>query len=205
MGELERPMLSSNVLVLNHSYFPIHITSVKRALVMLYQGIAKVVDDQYQIFDFDSWADLSVELHHDGIGLVDRMIRVPRVLLLSTYDRLPRKSVRFSRYNIYLRDRNTCQYCGEPFPKNELNLDHVIPRSRGGNTTWENVVCSCIDCNRRKGGHLAEEVGMHLLKRPAKPTWGPWADFIAKGIQYREWRPFLDVVDFSYWNLELRD
>jgi len=197
-------MLSSNVLVLNHSYFPVHITSVRRALVMLFQGIARVVDEQYQTFDFETWADLSVERHHESVGLVNRMIRVPRVLLLSTYDRLPKKSVRFSRYNIYLRDRNTCQYCGHPFPKYELNLDHVIPRSRGGKTTWENVVCSCIDCNRRKGGHLAEEVGMRLMRRPVKPQWGPLSDFLIKGIQYQQWKPFLNVVDFSYWNLELR-
>ena len=197
-------MLSSNVLVLNHSYLPVHITSVRRALGMLYQGIAKVIDEQYKTFDFETWLELAIEQHHERIGLVNRMIRVPRVLLLSTYDRLPRKNVRFSRYNIYLRDRNTCQYCGKAFPKFELNLDHVIPRSRGGKTTWENVVCSCIDCNRRKGGHLAQEVGMHLLRRPVKPHWGPLSDFMGKGIQYHQWKPFLNVVDFSYWNLELR-
>ncbi|MCC7345171.1 MAG: HNH endonuclease [Deltaproteobacteria bacterium] len=198
-------MLSSNVLVLNHSYFPVHVTSVRRALVMLYQGIAKVVDEQYKTFDFETWLDLSVELHHESIGLVDRLIRVPRVLLLSSYDRLPKKNVRFSRYNIYLRDRNTCQYCGHSFPKFELNLDHVIPRSRGGKTTWDNVVCSCIDCNRRKGGHLPEEAGMRLLKRPVKPHWGPLSDFLGKGVPYHQWKPFLNVVDFSYWNLELKD
>ncbi|MCE9624669.1 MAG: HNH endonuclease [Deltaproteobacteria bacterium] len=198
-------MLSSNVLVLNHSYLPVHVTSVRRALIMLYQGIAKVVDEQYKTFDFDSWADLSVEVHHESIGLVDRLIRVPRVLVLGAYDRMPRKNVRFSRYNIYLRDRNTCQYCGKGFPRYELNLDHVIPRSRGGRTTWENVVCSCIDCNRRKGGSLPEEVGMRLLKKPVKPHWGPLSDFLSKGIQYQQWRPFLNVADFSYWNLELKN
>ncbi|HCU25748.1 MAG TPA: HNH endonuclease [Deltaproteobacteria bacterium] len=197
-------MLSSSVLVLNHSYFPVHITSLRRALVMLYQGIAKAVDEQYQTFDFETWADLRPELHHDRIGLIDRLIRVPRVLLLSTYDRLPKKNVRFSRYNIYLRDGNTCQYCGKNYSKSELNLDHVIPRSRGGKTTWENVVCSCIDCNRRKGGHLPAEAGMHLLRKPLKPAWSLWSDFFDKGIQHEEWKPFLNVVDFSYWNLELR-
>jgi Restriction endonuclease len=197
-------MLTSNVLVLNQSYLPVHITSVRRALVLLYQGVAKVVGEQYQTFDFQTWTELSVEVHHDHIGLINRLIRVPRVLLLISYDRVPRRNVRFSRYNIYLRDRNTCQYCGQRFPKHELNLDHVVPRSRGGVTTWENVVCSCIDCNRRKGGGLPEEVGMHLLKKPAKPHWMPLTEALSRGIHYREWRPFLNVVDFSYWNLELR-
>ena len=197
-------MLSSNVLVLNHSYLPVHVTSVRRAMVMLYQGIAKVVGDQYQTFDFESWSDLSVEVHHEKIGLINKSIRVPRVLLLLAYDRLPRRIVRFSRYNIYLRDLDTCQYCGQKYHKSELNLDHVIPRSRGGNTTWENVVCSCIDCNRRKGGSLPEEVGMHLLKRPIKPRWMPLTDVLSRGVRYQEWLPFLNIVDFTYWNLELR-
>ncbi len=197
-------MLSTNVLILNQSYLPVHITSVRRALVMLYQGIAKVVDEQYRTFDFRSWSELSAEIHHERIGLIGRSIRVPRVLLLIAYDRIPKKQVRFSRYNIYLRDHNTCQYCGIFFPKYELNLDHVIPRSRGGTTTWDNVVCSCLDCNRRKGGSLPHEAGMRLLKRPVKPAWVPWIEFLSKGKTYQEWRPFLNVVDFSYWNLELQ-
>jgi 5-methylcytosine-specific restriction endonuclease McrA len=196
-------MLSTNVLVLNRSYFPVHITSVKRALVMLYQGIARAVDREYQTFDFSTWSDLRVDSHHERIGLVDRMIRVPRVLLLIAYDRLPRKGIRFSRMNIYLRDKNTCQYCGRIFPKNELNLDHVTPRSRGGMSEWENIVCSCVDCNRRKGGSLPEEVGMALIKRPEKPRWVPMIELMQKGVQYREWKPFLNIIDYSYWNLEL--
>src|SRR5262245_61020407 len=118
-------MLSTNVLVLNRSYLPIHITSVKRAFIMLYQNIARVVDEQYQTYDFQSWSELSIEAHHESVGLVNRLIRVPRVVLLTVFDKLPRKTVRFSRFNIYLRDNNTCQYCGSRFSKSELNLDHV--------------------------------------------------------------------------------
>src|SRR5207249_540702 len=141
----EGRLLSSGVLVLNRSFLPVHITTVRRAFVLLYQGIAKAVDTQYELFDFDSWAEMAVEAHKDeAIGLVGRLIKVPRVILLTEYDRLPRRRVRFSRHNIYLRDRNTCQYCGAEFPKYDLNLDHVVPRSQGGRTTWENVVCSCI-------------------------------------------------------------
>jgi len=170
---------------------------------MLYQGAAKAVDAQYQTFDFNTWSDLSVELHHERIGLVDKMIRVPRVLLLIAYDRLPKKSIRFSRINIYLRDKNTCQYCGRSYPKQDLNLDHVIPRSKGGTSNWENIVCSCIDCNRRKGGSLPEDVGMHLIRRPEKPHWTPLVELMQKGIRYQEWQPFLNIIDYSYWTTEL--
>jgi 5-methylcytosine-specific restriction endonuclease McrA len=88
----------------------------------------------------------------EGVGTPDGKILVPRVILLQGYDRVPRRHVRYSRVNIFARDSYTCQYCGGKPHRSKLNLDHVIPRSLGGRTTWENVVCSCIDCNRRKGG-----------------------------------------------------
>src|SRR5216684_7859082 len=123
-------LLNSKVLVLNRSYLPVHVTSVKRAFALLYQGIAKAVDEQYRTFDFDSWRDLAIEVHHERLGTVGGFIRVPRVLLLTAYERVPKRHVRFSRFNIYARDNNTCQYCGKRLPRTELNLDHVVPRSR---------------------------------------------------------------------------
>lgn len=198
-------MLSSHVLVLNRSYIPIHITTVRRAFVLLYQGIAKAVDEEFQTFDFDSWTDLSIATHHDTVGLINRLIRVPRVVLLTAYDRVPKRHVRFSRYNIYLRDGNICQFCGKQFSRSDLNLDHVIPRAQGGRTVWENVVTSCIPCNRRKGGKSPHEVGMRLVRHPARPHWTPFMDFSFKKIHYSEWKPFFNIVDFSYWNLELKE
>ena len=125
-------VLNTKVLVLNRHYLPVHVTSVRRAFSLLYQGLAEAVDEQYRTFDFDSWSALSASMHDDTIGLVNRVIRVPRVILLLTYDRIPKRQVRFNRFNVYARDRNTCQYCGRRFPRIELNLDHVIPRSQGG-------------------------------------------------------------------------
>lgn len=198
-------MLSSHVLVLNRSYMPVNITTVRRAFVLLYQGLARAVDRQFETFDFESWSELSVAAHHETIGMVDRLVRVPRVVLLVAYDRVPRRHVRFSRHNIYLRDGNTCQFCGKKHPRSELNLDHVIPRSQGGKTVWENVVTSCVACNRRKGGQAPAEVGMRLIRPPARPRWTPFMDFSLKDIRYAEWRPFFNIVDFSYWNLELKE
>ena len=93
-------ILNTKVLILNRSYLPIHVTSVRRAFVLLYQGIARAVNEQYQTFDFDSWSELSISAHDETIGLVNRVIRIPRVILLVTYDRVPKRQVRFSRYNI---------------------------------------------------------------------------------------------------------
>jgi 5-methylcytosine-specific restriction endonuclease McrA len=188
--------------MLNRSFVPIHVTSVRRAFNLLYLGIARVVNERYQTYDFQSWADLAVRLHDESIGLVDQAIRVPRVILLVGYDRIPHRQVRFSRYNIYVRDKCTCQYCGRRLPRHQLNLDHVIPRSRGGTSRWDNIVCSCLPCNRRKGGKTPQEAKMKLLRPPFKPKWTP---FVQAGVRYREWLPFLSVTDAAYWNSDLSE
>ena len=159
-------MLSTSVLVLNRLYQPVHVTSVRRALILLYRGAAKAVDEQYQTFDFESWAELAAAVHEDSIGTTRKRIRIPRVILLQAYDHLPRARVRFSRLNIYARDRNTCQYCGVLLSSADLTLDHVVPRSRGGLSTWENLVACCHPCNRRKGNRLLAETDMKLFKEP---------------------------------------
>jgi 5-methylcytosine-specific restriction endonuclease McrA len=196
-------VLSTKVLVLNRSYLPVHVTSVKRAFALLYQGVARVVDEQYRTFDYASWRDLAAEVHHERVGIVGGFVRVPRVLLLTAYERVPKRHVRFSRFNIYARDNNTCQYCNRRLPRTDLNLDHVIPRSRGGMSTWENVVCSCHNCNRRKGGRTPDEAGMLLVRKPQRPQWTPFSTDMFSLRRYREWMPFLTTVDSAYWNTEL--
>lgn len=196
-------MVNTSVLVLNRFYLPVNVTSVRRAFCLLYEGLARAVDEQFRTFDFESWAALAVALDDDSIGLVDRVIRVPRVIVLLAYDRFPKRHVRFSRANIYGRDRNTCQYCGRGFSRSELNLDHVIPRSRGGLSTWENIVCCCLHCNKRKGGRTPEEAGLRLLRPPRKPRWTPLLHVALNPTRYREWLPFLNEVDLAYWNTEL--
>ncbi|QQR80905.1 MAG: HNH endonuclease [Deltaproteobacteria bacterium] len=197
-------MLTSHVLILNRSYLPIHITTLKRALVLLYQGVAKAVDEQYAAFDFETWTELAVAAHHEKVGLVNKMIRIPRVILLTTYNRVPTRHVQFSRLNIYLRDGNVCQFCGNKFQRTELNLDHVVPRSKGGKTSWENVVTSCIPCNHRKGGNTPDEAGMKLIRPPARPHWTPFTEMKLRQVQFDAWKPYFNIVDFSYWNLELK-
>jgi 5-methylcytosine-specific restriction endonuclease McrA len=195
-------MLDTGVLVLNRVYQPVHITSVRRAFALLYQGVAKAIDEQFQLFDFESWAALAAA-EGEVVHTVSRTFRVPRVIVLVAYEHLPKSRVRFSRFNIYARDDNTCQYCGRKYRRSDLNLDHVVPRSRGGTTTWENVVCSCIACNLRKGGRTPDEAGMRLLRHPTRPRWTPMFRSATRRAFYREWRPFLSMVDAAYWNAEL--
>lgn len=161
---------------------------------MVYRGHARVIDESYQDYDFFEWLKVEVRQHHEHVGLINRLIRVPRVLKLYAYDRLPKRKIRFSRHNVFLRDRHTCQYCGEAFPKKELNIDHIIPRSKGGKTTWDNVVCCCVDCNHRKGGHLPDEIGMRLLRLPSQPHWVPYFDKLGHPVHFQEWKPFLPIA-----------
>ena len=198
-------MLNTSVLVLNRSYLPIHVTSVRRAFALIYQGIARAVDEQYQTFDFEGWSQLAVARDAEAIGTSSGPIRVPRVIVLIAFDRVPKRHVRFSRINIYARDNFTCQYCGVRYPRSELNLDHVIPRSLGGRSTWDNVVCSCLECNRRKGGHTLAQAGLTLRRPPARPRWTPLMNLMLSSVRYNAWRPFLNLVDASYWNTELAE
>ena len=199
------PMLSANVLVLNRSYLPIHVTSARRAFALVYQGIARVIDAQYKTFDFESWRQLAVARDEESIGTPHGPIRIPRVIVLVAFDRLPRRHVRFSRINLMARDDFQCQYCGIKPRRAELNLDHVIPRALGGKSTWENVVTSCIDCNRQKGGRTPKQASLRLMKRPERPRWTPLMNLMFSSVRYKEWRPFLSVVDASYWNTELTE
>jgi 5-methylcytosine-specific restriction endonuclease McrA len=194
-------MLNSPVLILNRSYLPIHVTSVRRAFSLVYQGIARVMDGEYRTFDFDQWSAVAPNGRppepDEWIGTSRGPLRAPRVIVLTVFDRMPRRHVRFSRANVLTRDGFTCQYCGERPPRSHLNLDHVVPRAHGGRSTWENVVASCVDCNRRKGGRTPEQAGLRLLRAPARPRWTPLASLPLSHVRHVEWRPFLRVVDGS--------
>lgn len=200
-------LLDRHVLVLNRLWQAVNLCSARRAFTLLYQGHANVVwrdeANNYLTHDFASWHDFSqAEPAPDMVHSVRFSIRVPTVVVLLLFDRLPSKEVKFTRQNIYERDKHTCQYCGRTLDRQDLNLDHVLPRQRGGQTTWENVVCSCIPCNTRKGNRLPHEADMRLLKAPAKPRWRPFIHLTYSSAIHDSWRHFVDV---GCWNVELGD
>lgn len=210
--------LEARVLVLNKTFQPVAVTRAARAFGLLVSGAARALDSEFRTFDFESWAELSAELGRgpaagpaqtsavdDDVIRTPRMVlKVPRVIVLQVYDRLPRTQVRFSRQNIYLRDGFTCQYCGRTLNRTQLNLDHVVPRSQGGRTSWENVVCSCVRCNLSKGGRTPEQAGLRLLRPPRRPSWSSLTPSFGK-VPYKEWLPFVDRATAAYWNTELLD
>lgn len=190
-----RTLIQAPVLVLNRHYLPVHITSVRRALSLLYRGAAKALDGRLEPLDFPAWCQLPPARGMPSIGLVSQRIRVPRVILLRSYDQQPYLKLRFSRQQVLKRDRFTCQYCGRKLSGQELNLDHVIPKRYGGKTTWDNVVCCCLQCNRKKGGRTPEEAGMTLIRPPRIPYTTPVVCALGKTEIHEEWRPFLGLSD----------
>ena len=149
-GVFRQPAMQTPVLVLNASYEPINICGARRALVLVLKGVARTEEEQ------------GATLHAQSLR-----IAMPSVIRLLEYRRIPHQTRALSRKNILLRDRNMCQYCQIVLTAGELTLDHVLPRSRGGLSTWENLVACCHDCNRRKGNQLLHELSdMKLLREP---------------------------------------
>jgi 5-methylcytosine-specific restriction endonuclease McrA len=194
--------IQSSVLALNRQYAPVHVISVRRAFCLLYKSLAEVIhveDGSYTSYDFDGWLETSLlrlslgdtDDETDFIQSVNFEIQVPRVVRLLRYERLPRNGVKFNRRNIFLRDDYICQYCNRRYSAHRLSLDHVMPRSRGGPTTWENIVCCCLDCNVRKGGRTPHEAGMKLVRPPRKPARNPLLFQHIRSQKYALWKPFL--------------
>lgn len=203
--------LDASVLVLNKLFLAVHIISVRRAFILLCKDLAEVVsleDGQFATYDFASWREVSEyrakmyrQEDDDWVRTPSSEIQVPRVIRLLGYDKLPKQTVKFNRRNIFARDHNQCQYCGKKFPTTELSLDHVVPRSQGGQSTWDNIVCACVGCNVRKGGRTPREAHMSLIRKPEKPRRSPLLNLKLTHRKYQSWKTFLDN---AYWSVELK-
>lgn len=189
-----RTGLDAPVLVLNRHFQPVRITTARHAFLLLYMARARALDRRFEPLGWTEWSRLDAEADDETIGTSSGRVRVPRVLLLSVYARTPQAPLRLSRRNVFLRDAFTCQYCGDRPAARELNLDHVIPRSRGGRSSWENLVTSCRDCNLEKGWSTPEEAGMNLRRRPARPSWSAALRMAAPTTRYPEWEPFFGAI-----------
>lgn len=191
-------LLDRPVLVLNRLWQPVHTCSVRRALKLLCLGHAEVVQTdgecRYQTHNMGSWVKYSGEATSSLAGDLVHSVKVafcaPKIIVLAIYDRIPRKEVKFTRQNVFLRDQYTCQYCGKLFIERELNLDHVHPRAKGGETCWENIVTSCIPCNTRKANRMPREMGMRLLNKPRVPKWRPSFGFREQASE-QVWQEFI--------------
>jgi 5-methylcytosine-specific restriction endonuclease McrA len=166
-------MINHPVLVLNQSYEPLAVCRARRAVVLVFQGKAEMLED--------------------GLGYIHtirEVVPLPSVIRLGKMIKRPRRERKMTRYEIFNRDRYTCQYCG--VQGRNLTLDHVIPRYRGGQHTWENVVSACVACNRRKAGRTPKEANMKLIRTPTPPKYGSLFIVPFHYLNQRdEWRKYL--------------
>ncbi|MEZ4246725.1 MAG: HNH endonuclease [Polyangiales bacterium] len=186
---LPRDVLRHPVLVLNRSYHPVRITSAKEALSLLFCGRAEALDAGYEPHDFAEWSRLPVEAGAPQVRTMRGALRVPTILLLREYNRIPRTPLRLSRRNVFLRDGNRCMYCDDE--EGELTIDHVLPKSRGGQSQWENLVACCRACNLAKGRRTPDEAGMKLREKPLRPTWTVVIQLDGLRDPLPAWEPFL--------------
>jgi 5-methylcytosine-specific restriction endonuclease McrA len=198
----ETVVLNDSTLVLNRNWVPVNITTVLNALCKMYDGSARAVKpEDYSVHDFDSWSQLRVADGERCIRTATLSIPVPDVIVLAKYGEVPDRKVAFSRANLHKRDKHTCQYCGKRPGSAELTIDHVMPRSRGGTSTWINCVVACVKCNFKKANRTPSEAGMALRVKPVKPDWSP--RLVIARVPYKaSWEKF---ASDAYWNVELSE
>lgn len=206
LAKLEKP-----VLVLNKNWTVVGTSPLYKTLNLLFstdrdgRPKAVIIDEVCVPHTWEEWSKMKVLEGQEAINTVRYSFRIPEVVKLNKYDRLPRQTVIFSRLNIFKRDEYKCQYCGIRPGSEELTIDHILPKCKGGKTTWTNCVLSCVTCNSIKGGRACEEVvnskfpkGMKLLKQPIHPK----LKDIKLPLIYQSWKQWLSA---AYWNVELEN
>lgn len=167
-------MLNSNVLVLNQNYEPLTITKARRAIILVYLGKAEIVE----------------RYNGKKVRSITTSLPLPSIVRLIVFIQAPRKTIALSRKNVIKRDGHQCQYCGRS--DGSMTTDHIIPKTRGGSDKWENLVCACADCNKKKGHGTLKEARMNLIKKPRRPHFFTFVHFFVDIPDFR-WRQYLFI------------
>lgn len=184
--------LREHVLVLNKGWIPITTTTVKRALTLMYIDAARAVcPDSYTVYTFEDWLSSEIDTKEEAaISTVQFTVKVPEIIVLTNYIGIPRTRVLFSRRALARRDGKRCAYCNVICADGDLTIDHVVPVSRGGDTSWQNCVTACKDCNQKKGDRTPHEADMPLRYLPFEPVWAPHNNVPAR-MRRPSWDKFL--------------
>jgi len=185
----------NSVLVLNKNWQAVGIKNPADTFAMLMTDTATGLDirglDYMVPLRWKDWIQLPIEDDDDFVQTINQKIKIPKVIILSKFDKVPRKRPRFSQKNIWIRDNYTCQYTGKKLKPGEGNIDHVVPRSKGGPTDWSNCVLACKKINAKKANATPEEAGLRLLKKPEPPKELPVYHYITNRHNIKEWELFL--------------
>jgi len=207
------------VLTLNKSWFPIDSHPLHKAMAAVISDRARFLDENYTPHDLRSWMKLPLLPESSTLILNCGSIRVPEIMLLSKFNKVPKRHVVFCRRNIWRRDNKQCQYCGCFPSEDDVTIDHLVPKSKGGATTFENCVLACTACNLKKGNRSLMDSGLRLQRHkkmngkwtleyyshPVRPAWNPLYSLHRKTFP-KSWNAFLKNFDESlYWEVELEN
>lgn len=192
-------ILDCPVLQLNKSWLPVYVATVRDAITDLANGTCSAIDpESYVLYDWDMWISLPVLDGQSFIKSAHQKVRAPEIIVLASYNKIPIVDVKLNIRNIWLRDSGRCQYTGLKLSLREATKDHIIPESRGGGHTWENLVTCCPHVNKKKGNKTPKEAGLTLLSEPRKPKWSPLFSAIHKFTRYpRSFQVFLPTLKDS--------
>lgn len=167
--------LNNHVLVLNKNWTVIGSSTVREAIILISRDSAKgVCPETFNLYTWDTWINkLNAPVADAYIKTPTIEVPAPQIILLTKYDEIHTQHVKFNSKAIYKRDNYTCLYCGKKKKVEDLSIDHVVPRSRGGPTNFENCISCCTPCNNSKGSKLLSELGIKLPKTPTRPPWNP--------------------------------
>lgn len=192
-------VLNSPVLILNQAWQAVNVKPLKRVINQVWSGNARIIDpNDFAQYTWADWASMRPEDENERIiRCVGFSIKIPEVITLTGYSKVPHRSVPFSRRNLFIRDEYSCQYCGKHLSSEDVTVDHVTPRAKGGISSWTNCVVACTPCNKRKADKLPKDVKMFLRHEPKEPQWRP--DFHCR-VRIPSWEKFVSEM---YWNIEL--
>lgn len=195
-------VLNRKVLVLNKAWQPIRVETFRNSLLKVMKNRAKFIDhESFTMYSWEDWIDnftVSSEKKIDGAYIkgVRFNVRMPEVVICTEYDKVPKRDLKLTRKNLLIRDKWKCQYTGKKLKTNESTIDHILPRSRGGGNSWDNLVICDIEVNVRKGSRTPEEAGLKLLSKPKKPRWNPIFFLYQKNIP-DAWKKFINFDEIN--------
>ena len=190
-----------DVLVLNRAWVPIHITKWQDAMSLVFCERVHSLDKELLAYTYKDWLEFSRVNAHDYnvISTIRGPIALPEIIVSTTFDRLPDRKVKYTRSNVFHRDKNRCAYCGKQFKQEELTIDHIKPREHGGLSVWQNVVASCFPCNQKKRNRTPEQANMKLKIKPHMPRWvDPLQNVNVRIHPCKSWGKFYDRVSTSF-------
>lgn len=192
---MKSSIIKHSVLILNKYWIPINTTTPKHSFALMFSDNAKAIlieEDKVVPLDWNDWVNVNPSEKDRKIKTVRGYIKIPSIIVLNYYDKIPRQTIKFTQKNLWERDNFTCQYTGKKVNKTNGNIDHIIPKAQGGKTSWENCVIAHKEINAIKADRTPEQAGLKLLKKPSTPKLMPVSFYIRNKEEIEDWNLFLN-------------